>query len=80
MAADGKLDGKYEILRELETTDARRVLEDPVLGRLLSQNGRALYLRHLSFKDFFSSVANVHRRHFGVSGQLAPSPASAKSA
>jgi hypothetical protein len=27
MAADGKLDGKYEILRELEITDARKVLE-----------------------------------------------------
>jgi beta-lactam-binding protein with PASTA domain len=27
MAADGKLDGKYEILRELESSDARRVLE-----------------------------------------------------
>lgn len=58
----------------------RKVLEDPVLRRSLSQNGRALYLRHLSLKKFFSSVATVHRRHFGVSGQLAASSHSAESA
>lgn len=55
----------------------RKVLADPVLRGSLEQNGRALYLRHFSLDGFFSSVANVHRRHFGVSGELAPSRGSA---
>ncbi|MDQ6882390.1 MAG: glycosyltransferase family 4 protein [Pseudomonadota bacterium] len=49
----------------------QKVLADPALRQSLTKNGRALYLLHCSLAAFFSSVANVHRRYFGVAGQFA---------
>ena len=54
MAADGKLDGKYEILRELETTDARRVLE------VRHPDGRVVRLDWFNITDP-KSRASFHR-------------------
>ncbi len=54
MAADGKLDGKYEILRELETTEARRVLE------VRHPDGRVVRLDWFNINDP-KSRASFHR-------------------
>lgn len=48
----------------------QRVMRDPVLMRALARNGRLLYQAHFSLAGFFSRVASVHRRHFGVAAQL----------
>ncbi len=52
----------------------QRVLKQPGLMETLERNGRALYLEKFSMTQFFSSVARIHARSFGVSGQLAPTP------
>lgn len=49
----------------------QRVLEQPELMNLLERNGRALYLDKFSMPQFFSSIARIHARSFGVSGQYA---------
>jgi beta-lactam-binding protein with PASTA domain len=54
MAADGKLDGKYEILRELEITDARKVLE------VRHPDGRVVRLDWFNITDP-KSRASFHR-------------------
>ena len=54
MAADGKLDGKYEILRELESTEARRVLE------VRHPDGRVVRLDWFNITDP-KSRASFHR-------------------
>ena len=54
MAADGKLDGKYEILRELERDDARRVLE------VRHPDGRVVRLDWFNITDP-KSRASFHR-------------------
>jgi beta-lactam-binding protein with PASTA domain len=54
MAADGKLDGKYEILRELERNDARRVLE------VRHPDGRVVRLDWFNITDP-KSRASFHR-------------------
>jgi glycosyltransferase involved in cell wall biosynthesis len=48
----------------------QKLLREPQLLDDLGRNGRALYERQFSLSRFFASVARVHRRHFGVSGQL----------
>jgi glycosyltransferase involved in cell wall biosynthesis len=48
----------------------QRVTSDPVLMRGLARNGRLLYQQHFSLAGFFTRVASVHRRHFGVAAQL----------
>jgi glycosyltransferase involved in cell wall biosynthesis len=47
-----------------------KVLKDPELMQSLGRNGRALYEQQFSLSRFFSSVARIHRRHFGVAAQL----------
>jgi glycosyltransferase involved in cell wall biosynthesis len=54
----------------------RRVLNDAELRAALERNGRALYEQNFSIARFFSSVANIHQRDFGVAGEpLRPAPA-----
>jgi glycosyltransferase involved in cell wall biosynthesis len=46
------------------------VLGDPQLLARLAANGRDLYERQFSLTRFFTSIARVHQRHFGVAGHL----------
>ena len=46
----------------------QRILCEPALMAFLERNGRALYEEKFSLSRFFSSVARVHKRHFGVAG------------
>ncbi len=48
----------------------KKLLEQPDLIETLARNGRDLYERQFSLSRFFTSVARVHQRTFGVSGQL----------
>jgi len=48
----------------------QKVLEVPGLRQSLATNGRALYLRSFCLLTFFSNVANVHRRYFGIASHL----------
>ncbi|MCW2573835.1 MAG: glycosyl transferase, group 1 [Frankiales bacterium] len=47
----------------------QKVLQQPVLRETLVHNGRALYERQFSLRQFFAGVARIHRRHFGIAGQ-----------
>jgi glycosyltransferase involved in cell wall biosynthesis len=49
-------------------TAMQQVLTTPGLKQLLARNGRALYLRHFCLASFFTDVASVHQRCFGVAG------------
>jgi glycosyltransferase involved in cell wall biosynthesis len=46
------------------------VLGDDALLARLARNGRELYERQFSLQRFFTSIARVHQRHFGISGRL----------
>jgi glycosyltransferase involved in cell wall biosynthesis len=46
----------------------QRVLQQPGLRASLERNGRALYEQKFSMSRFFSSVAHIHQRDFGVAG------------
>lgn len=46
------------------------VLSQPGLMDELGRNGRALYEEQFCLSRFFSSVARIHQRHFGVAAQL----------
>jgi glycosyltransferase involved in cell wall biosynthesis len=48
----------------------QKVLEVPGLRQSLATNGRALYLQNFCLPSFFSNVASVHRRYFGVASPL----------
>lgn len=48
----------------------RRALQDAELRAALERNGRALYEQTFSIAHFFSSVAHIHQRDFGVAGRL----------
>jgi glycosyltransferase involved in cell wall biosynthesis len=48
----------------------QRVLDDDALRESLGRNGRALYDRGFSLRRFFQSIADIHRRHFGISARL----------
>ncbi len=47
----------------------QRVLRNPVLRQTLEKNGRRLYVQNFSLQRFFSEVARLHQRHFGISAQ-----------
>jgi glycosyltransferase involved in cell wall biosynthesis len=47
-----------------------RVLNDDELLLRIGREGRKLYERQFSLQRFFSSVARVHQRSFGISGVL----------
>lgn len=51
------------------------VLYEPGLTDTLARNGRAIYEEQFCLSRFFSSVARIHQRHFGVAAQLGDSPA-----
>lgn len=44
----------------------QKVLSDPKLRETLSENGRSLYEQRFSLPRFFSSIAQLHQRQFGV--------------
>jgi glycosyltransferase involved in cell wall biosynthesis len=46
------------------------VLREPGLMDTLGRNGRTLYEQQFCLSRFFSSVARIHQRHFGVAAQL----------
>ena len=46
------------------------VLREPELMETLGRNGRTLYEKQFSLSRFFSGVARIHQRHFGVAAQL----------
>lgn len=48
------------------------ILNNNNLRDRLGKNGRELYEARFSLNRFFSSVASIHRRHFGVAGQPLP--------
>lgn len=48
----------------------REVLHDDELLLRLGRNGRKLYEQQFSLERFFTSVARVHQRHFGVAGSM----------
>jgi glycosyltransferase involved in cell wall biosynthesis len=47
-----------------------KVLREPALMQTLARNGRTLYEQQFSLSRFFSSVARIHQRHFGIAAQL----------
>jgi glycosyltransferase involved in cell wall biosynthesis len=47
----------------------QRVLTQPEFRAALERNGRALYEQQFSIARFFSSVAFIHQRDFGVAGR-----------
>lgn len=55
-----------------------KVLREPALMETLGRNGRALYEQRFSLSRFFSSVARIHQRHFGVAAQLSDVPPGAQ--
>ena len=56
-------------------TCLQKVLGDEQLLATLGRNGRALYERQFSLARFFTRVAGIHKRHFGVAGEAAHPPA-----
>lgn len=56
----------------------RRVLQDDGLRTALERNGRALYEKKFSIAHFFSSVAHIHQRDFGVAGKPLRAPAASR--
>ena len=52
----------------------QRVLRNPDLRETLEKNGRRLYAQNFSVQRFFSEVARLHQRHFGISAQSRSSP------
>ncbi|SFU95579.1 Glycosyltransferase involved in cell wall bisynthesis [Polaromonas sp. YR568] len=52
----------------------QQVLQDDGLRDSLERNGRALYERSFSIARFFSSVAHIHQRDFGVAGRALRAP------
>ena len=55
----------------------QKVLKTPGLKQTLAKNGRALYARHFCLPSFFSNIASVHQRYFGVAGHMQETPPSA---
>ena len=58
----------------------QRVLQQPAFRQTLERNGQALYTQRFSLARFFSSVAKIHQRHFGMAGQPLESPVSKQKA
>ena len=54
------------------------VLKEPAALEALGHNGRALYEQQFSLPQFFSSVARIHQRAFGVAAQHRESSAPAE--
>lgn len=48
----------------------QRLLHEPGLLDTLSRNGRQLYEERFGLRGFFTRVASVHRRHFGVAAHF----------
>jgi glycosyltransferase involved in cell wall biosynthesis len=68
-------DGDDALLVPVKDTDAlaaalQKVLTQPDCMASLGRNGRALYDRQFSLSRFFTSIARVHQRSFGVAGRL----------
>ena len=48
----------------------QKVLKTPGLKQTLARNGRTLYVQHFCLSRFFSNIASVHQRCFGVASCL----------
>jgi glycosyltransferase involved in cell wall biosynthesis len=47
----------------------QRVLRQPAFREALERNGRALYVQQFSLTRFFTNIARIHQRCFGIAGQ-----------
>jgi glycosyltransferase involved in cell wall biosynthesis len=47
----------------------QEVLQEPGLMEAMGHNGRALYQQQFSLPRFFSSIARIHQRTFGIAAQ-----------
>ncbi|MCZ8283963.1 MAG: glycosyltransferase family 4 protein, partial [Bacteroidia bacterium] len=56
----------------------QQVLQDDGLRSALERNGRAMYEQNFSIARFFSSVARIHQRDFGVAGRPLRAPAASQ--
>jgi glycosyltransferase involved in cell wall biosynthesis len=65
------VDARFVEPRNVDSLAAglQEILNQPALLETLGRNGRLLYERQFSLRQFFASVARIHQRHFGVSGQ-----------
>ena len=54
----------------------QKVLKTPGLQQTLARNGRALYARYFCLSSFFSNIASVHQRYFGMSSHMKEPPPS----
>jgi glycosyltransferase involved in cell wall biosynthesis len=52
----------------------QHVLREPAYRQTLERNGRTLYERRFSLTQFFSSIAKIHQRHFGMASQQLKDP------
>jgi glycosyltransferase involved in cell wall biosynthesis len=50
------------------------VLSDPALRETLEANGRRMFQRQFSLRKFFDNIAIIHKKHFGICGQIADPP------
>ena len=50
--------------------ELQNILQQPGLLQMLARNGRALYEQQFSLARFFTNVACIHQRQFGISAQL----------
>ena len=66
----GDVDGLAAALHE--------VLHEPGLTEALARNGRAIYEEQFCLPRFFSSVARIHQRHFGVAAQISEANAGSR--
>jgi len=54
----------------------QKVLKTPGLKQTLTRNGRALYAQHFCLSSFFSNIASVHQRCFGMASHMKKTPPS----
>jgi len=50
-------------------TILQEVLREPALMEAMGHNGRVLYEQQFSLSQFFSNVARIHQRAFGIAAQ-----------
>jgi hypothetical protein len=54
----------------------QKVLKTPGLKQTLTRNGRALHAQYFCLSSFFSNIASVHQKCFGVSSYMKETPPS----
>jgi glycosyltransferase involved in cell wall biosynthesis len=48
-----------------------KVLDDSAYRKMLEENGKAIYEREFTMKNFFANICAIHRTHFGVCARVA---------